>query len=140
MSNQEVPTPREFLDAVENRFGRITWDLAATRENSVAGSAYCWTLEDDALSEECSWNCTRSWLNPPFASIRPWVKKASETPRGYGPLVLLPAAVCTDWFNTYVRKYAKVYELFPRVFKTEIRDTILCDYQDLPGRELWVWK
>lgn len=145
MSNQEVPTPREFLDAVEKRFGKLGWDLAATPENSVTGPRRCFTLLEDSLSDLCNWDSRPlgiTWLNPPFAKIRPWVEKASKIRGiwGQGPLVLLPAAVCTDWFNTYVRNYAKVYELFPRVFKTEIRDCILCDYRDNPGRELWVWK
>ena len=148
-SRQDVPTPRDLLDAIEKRFGVIGWDLAATRENAVCtdyfGPDNRFPNYRDSLNPDLPWDFLchgRKFLNPPFATIRPWVDKASQTvivSKPCGPLVLLPAAVCTDWFNTYVRNFAKVYELFPRPFK-EIRDCILADYADKPGRELWVWK
>ena len=34
-SKQDYSTPRAFLDAVEKRFGRIKWDLAAHERNHV---------------------------------------------------------------------------------------------------------
>lgn len=33
-SEQDVRTPRDFLDAIENRFGKIDFDLAATQIHS----------------------------------------------------------------------------------------------------------
>jgi len=36
-SKQDYATPREFLDAVEQKFGPIGWDLAADHVSSVAG-------------------------------------------------------------------------------------------------------
>ncbi len=148
-SRQDVPTPRALIEAIENRFANIIFDLAATHANKVADR--CFTPQDDSLSIRCDWGKAgfyayqrlgRTFLNPPFANCRPWVAKAAQTtvihPK-YGPLVLLPAAVYSDWFNQNVRNFAHVYELFPRPF-TEIRDCILADYSDSPGRSLWEWK
>ena len=39
-SVQDVETPRDLLDAVEARFGKLTADLACTRANAKAPDAY----------------------------------------------------------------------------------------------------
>jgi len=36
-SKQDYATPRSFIAAVEKRFGPLSWDLAAHRENKVTG-------------------------------------------------------------------------------------------------------
>lgn len=147
MSNQEVETPRVFLDAVERRFGKIGWDLAANASNAVVSGYYG---EDsvngnwDSLAND--WDSLGGvadllWLNPPFKTITPWAKKASETTQATIAM-LAPASVCTRWFIEHVKPHAYVLELTPRVFKAEIRDCILALFtpEGYVGRETWDWK
>ncbi len=146
MSNQVVSTPREFLDVVERRFGEICWDLAANEDNHVTrdgryfgpGSRYA----SDSL--DASWrDLGLSWLNPPFAQIAAFSRRAAQEYRktAGGILLIGPAAVCTGWFVEHVAPHAYVFELAPRVFKKEIRDCILAYYHpaQLVGRETWRW-
>src|SRR5690606_17204709 len=76
-SAQDYATPRVFLDAVERRFGRIRWDLAAHELNAVCD---LWIGEhQDSLTvpwaEQCRGLC---WLNPPFGDIEPWAAKCAR--------------------------------------------------------------
>jgi len=85
-SEQTVCTPREFLDAVEKRFGPIRIDLAATAENKVAllhlgpGSPIaedalaCWPRSSSKPPP--SGTCRPSW-SPPSSSTSP---RSSATP------------------------------------------------------------
>lgn len=98
-------TPREFLDAVERRFGYIGWDLAAAPGHEVGPIGRSFTKEDNSLERD--WNMdiwTVVWLNPPFANIRPWVKKLDEEcqhlPRW--TLCLLPASMGSHWWSDHV--------------------------------------
>ena len=149
--NQVVVTPRPFLDAVEGAFGRIVVDLAANVENAVA-PAYFGTgshLGVDSLAAD--WRAGPPgdlWLNPPFSDrsqpMHMWARKCAEM-RGKvkGPILLLaPAAVCTVWFRTWVAPHAFVFELFPRVFGSQIRDCILASYspEGYRGRQPWDWQ
>src|SRR4051812_41212663 len=72
MSNQIVATPREFINAVEARFGAIGFDLAANADNRVVldffgpGSNYA----EDALDDAVNWGLSDlQWLNPPYAYV-----------------------------------------------------------------------
>ena len=150
MSNDVVSTPREFLDAVEERFGQIRWDLAANKENCVTkdhrfygpGSYYL----GDSLSIVCQWgklNGGLLWLNPPFSNIAPFARKSMiERNCNAKIAMLIPASVCTSYFNDYVRDHAYVFELTPRPFKREVRDCVLALYtpEGYTGRELWRWR
>jgi hypothetical protein len=146
-SNQDVKTPRDFLDAVVRRFGSIELDLAANEPNV----AYRWLGPGSSLGAndalEVDWMQFNrgglSWLNPPYKLVLPWVKKCAEARRaGMKIALLVPAAVCTDWFIDYVIPYAYVFELTPRPFKTEVRDCVLALYtpEGYVGRETWTWK
>lgn len=158
MSNQDCETPWEFIHAVEAKFGAIAWDLAANAMSCKARDhhAYFSPLQDSLAQD---WDACgalgRTWLNPPYGDFRshlikdrPWLKKAAACRLTAGPLVLIPAAVCTEYFDAFVRSRAMVYELMPRVFGREVRDVILCDYREVPERLLgggyerrsWRWK
>lgn len=144
-SNQEVATPREFLDAFEHRFGRIGFDLAANADNKVVPFHYGpgSELGENSLAED--WTLLRDgplWLNPPFKAIAPWAKKAAAESTHEPIALLAPAAVCTGWFVDHVAPYAYVFELTPRVFKAEIRDCILALFtpEGYVGRETWRWR
>jgi phage N-6-adenine-methyltransferase len=108
-------TPREFLDAVERRFGYISWDLAATDGHETGPEGARWTPNDDALVQH--WDLPAlgpvRWLNPPFANIRPWVAKLDaecrELPRW--TLCLVPYSAGTKWWLDHVHEKCVVYSV-----------------------------
>lgn len=94
-SRGDIATPREFIHAVEARYGRgFDLDLAADEFNAVAPVWY--DIDDDSLLADWAGlgRKTTCWCNPPYGNIAPWVKKAAETRRGRRPWIamLLPAA------------------------------------------------
>ena len=116
-SVQVVGTPPALLDAVQRRFGVLTWDLAATPENAVAPDWF--TEADDALARPWPREGVL-WLNPPFANIAPWAAKCSEWlkagPRASSVLLfLVPASTDANWWAAYVSGSARVLSLCPRV-------------------------
>jgi phage N-6-adenine-methyltransferase len=148
-SRQDYSTPRDFLEAVEKRFGKISCDLAAIVQNSVCeqflgpGSLYA------ADSLTCNWHRYGGlyWLNPPFANIEPWARKcAEESALGAKILFLVPASVGSRWFEKYVFNKAEVYFLAPRLsFDGEHpfpKDCMLCYYSrdQLYDCQFWRWK
>lgn len=151
-TKQDYGTPRIFLNAVEARFGKIGWDLAAGTHNAVTSNYI--TIADDSLT--CPWHelgPEPSWLNPPFARIDPWAKKcAAELELGAKILFLVPASVSTHWFWDHVWGRALVLCVSPRFIfdgtppnpKTGKpdpfpKDLILCAFGWEPGFEKWRW-
>lgn len=169
-SKQDYATPREFIDAVERDFGKLTWDLAATADTSVAGPSRFFgpgAHQPDAFVTNAlatSWHMPGLlWLNPPYSNISDWARKcAEESQRGAKILFLVPASVGSNWFWDWVAPYACVYSLAPRLkFMTrdaqgnEIpacydkhgrptnypKDLILAHYQsERIGFQRWQWK
>ena len=150
MSKQDYGTPWDFLDAVESRFGKLAFDLAATDENTVVPDdgvlKLHYTPQDDSLSQCWTQHKGLLWLNPPFARISPWVKKCDES-HGAGRVILLltPASVGSNWFSVYV--YRKAYVLFLRPRLTfrgaddpYKKDCMLSVYGWGPGFDVWRWK
>jgi phage N-6-adenine-methyltransferase len=149
-SVQEVATPRAFLDAVEAKFGALSWDLAANAENSVCGQWFYGPGSkhaEDSLS--APWNHEGvAWLNPPYSDITSWAKKCSaESRNGARILLLVPASVGSEWFAHYVWPRAMTYALRPRLTfvghtAPYPKDLILCHYAPdvTPGFELWRWR
>lgn len=119
-SRQDYRTPREFLDAVERRFGRIACDLACTRENAVCDAGYFWPSVN-SLEQPWAEHYPRGtlWLNPPFGriGIDGWSAKcAKESKEREGWILMLsPAAVSTEWYARDVEKNAFVSPLRPRI-------------------------
>lgn len=156
-SVQIVGTPHDFLAPVEARFGPIEHDLAADMDNCVVRENP-WGLEssyfgpgarhEDALAEGLQWPDMLCFLNPPYGNIAPWAKKAAEQSAcGSTVLMLVPAAVGSNWFNQYVRPFAYVLELSPRVTfvghtHPYPKDLILAVYtpERFIGREAWHWR
>jgi phage N-6-adenine-methyltransferase len=153
-SEQVVATPREFLDAVERRFGDMDIDLAATMGNSVAAN---WIGPNsqrgsDSLKEDWARQCEVSalrnmWLNPPYGDIGPWAKKCAETPvlAAHRRIFLLVPLTTANWACDYVHGKALVLGLTPRIkfvgHKTAFpKDLILAVYGERPGFEVWRWK
>lgn len=154
-SVQDACTPREFLDAVEAKFGtKLIHDLAATHENAVCASYF--TRLDCPLAPETVWPATRwhpkeaLWLNPPFADIGPWVERALlESNRSRSIFVLVPASTDTKWYRDFVHNQCGIYWLSPRIkFKSDSnpkgepypKPLMLLDYSWRVRRcEQWQW-
>ena len=158
-SKQDVQTPRDLLDAVERRFGRIVVDLAATRDNAVVengcyygkGSLFGgtedslqvpWARYAPGLPHELQ------WLNPPYANIWPWAAKcAEEGEMGARIAMLVPASIGSNWFAEHVHDKALVLAISPRVTfvghtSPYPKDLILAVYGPwvAPGFDTWRWR
>lgn len=151
-SKQDYETPREFLDAVEARFGPLHVDLAARDDNAKAPK---WiTPEQDSLSVRWAHRFPRhrAWLNPEFARIDPWAAKCAkearseESPMGIYIFMLTPASVGANWFANHVHGKAMVYALSPRltfVGETQAypKDCVLSVFgYGVAGFDVWRWK
>lgn len=101
-SKQDFGTPRAFLDAVERKFGPITFDLAANASNAVCAQYF--SEKDDALKQ--SWELPGHrvvWLNPPFGTIEDWAEKLAECIHyARWTLMLVPASVDAHWYRDHV--------------------------------------
>lgn len=149
-SEQTVETPREFLDAVERRFGSIDADLACSVGNAKAPIGYYFP-QDNALEKDwvSDFGCCRSWINPPYENIGLWAAKCAETAPRLAPgrlLLLVPASVGSEWFRKYVHGHAYVLALSPRLTfvghtHPYPKDLMLCVYGGgLRGFDCWRWK
>ena len=154
-SEQSVGTPREFLAAVEERFGIIGFDLAATKENAVCAK---WLGPGSHHGEDClavDWATLPTqpgdvlWLNPPFGKISGFARlaaaMASSLP-GTSIVMLVPASVGTNWFAEHVHRKALVLALRPRLtFVGEEdpypKDLMLCVWGRwvAPTFDTWRW-
>src|SRR5262245_43821674 len=100
-SKQDYETPREFIEAVEKRWGKLDIDLAANRTNAKADSYF--TPEQDSLKQIWSTLSGNLWLNPPFGRIAPWVAKCADAssyapPNNWRLFLLVPASIGSNWF------------------------------------------
>lgn len=148
-SEQVVQTPPELILAIIESFGPIAIDLAANDNNRCAHQYI--GPETDSLAQATSWLTypgDLAWLNPPYAKLLPWAKKCVEQSSwGARILMLAPASVGSNWFNDYVRPFAYVLELNPRVTFVGHKgpypkDLILAYFcpQRFVGREPWNWR
>lgn len=147
-SVQIVSTPWSFIRAVEAKFGPITVDLAATRDNAKAPE-FIEAGESDTF--KANWveilRGRLGWLNPEFDPMRKWVEKcAMEQQRGAEFLVLTPASVGANWWWDCVQPFATVYSVGRMVFEGQKdpypKDLLLNHYNKKPNHELqrWQWK
>lgn len=145
-SRQDYETPMEFIQAVEKRFGPLDWDLAASAGNAKAAKYF--TIEQNSLEQDWTKLEGNLWLNPPYGVIGPWVKKASlEWSNKSRILMLLPAAVGSNWFKDYVFEKCLVLFLSPRIQFDGAddpypKDLMLLVYggEQITGFECWRWK
>lgn len=104
-ATDEWETPQKLFDELEEKY-RFTLDVCATKENAKCENFY--TKEDNGLTKD--WNDT-CWMNPPYGrNIKYWVKKAYESARDNGAIVvcLLPSRTDTAWWHDYVLPYGEV--------------------------------
>jgi phage N-6-adenine-methyltransferase len=149
-SKQDYRTPKEFIEAVESRFGRLQFDLAATHRNTAAPQFY--SPKDDSLKSpwlEAAIPGTRFWLNPPFGDIEPWAARCNFY-RDYAVrkqcyiFFLVPASVGSNWYASHVHGKALVLFLSPRLSfdgkNPYPKDCLLACYGPAPDYETWRWK
>ena len=148
-SRQDYGSPREFLDAVERRFGPIAVDLAAHRENHAV-DRWLGPGGEHENSFDVDWSRLAPgrwlWLNPPFSKIDPWAAKcAMEHKRGARIIMLTPASVSTEWFADHVEGKAFVIPLRPRLTFVDCedpypKDCALSVFDYATGFATWRWK
>jgi len=116
-SEQSVGTPWEFIHAVENRFGRITFDIAADASNAKAPAFF--TEADDAIAHDWRSLVGKIWCNPPFGDINRFAEKCASKVGSFGEqdaiFLLVPASVGANWYWDFVAPRADVYALSPRL-------------------------
>lgn len=146
-SEQDVGTPRSFLDAVEKRFGVIHRDLAATQANAVTDLWY----GPDQNSLSIPWASENPdgvlWLNPPFAKIGPWAEKCvAESRDRRGLILMLTPMSGAAWFTQTVHGNAYVLALETRLTfvghkQAFPKDLVLSVFgMGLRGFDTWSWK
>lgn len=155
-SKQNYATPSEFRCAIVDRFGFPYIDLAADSSNYFSSEGIYIGELNDSLSPDISWEQLIgkdrvAWLNPPYSTIGPWVKKcaeyaaASNTESQGEIVVLVPAAVGSNWFRDYVWGKANIYFLNGRIqFEGTDgpypKDLMVLSYERLgPGPRTYVW-
>lgn len=156
-SKQDYATPRDFIGAVVERFGTITFDLAASPGNHVAPAFL--SEAQDALTYNwgdvaANWG-GNLWLNPPYGNITKWVAKTESLlcpPREWSKgrlLMLVPASVGSNWYADHVHGKASVYFLRPRLTFVGCiapfpKDLMLLGFGKPPksveAPECWRWK
>jgi phage N-6-adenine-methyltransferase len=145
-SRQDYETPDDFIQAVEARFGKLDFDLAASAENTKAPLFY--TEEDNSLARRWDDLEGNLWLNPPFTDIGAWAGKCCMTKLSPQTriLFLVPASVGSEWYRLYVHDRAYVLTLSPRLtFKgckdPYPKDMLLAVFNGpkLSGFEPWRW-
>lgn len=144
-SFQAYRTPRDFIDAVEERFGPIDFDLAADATNTVVPEAY-FDKQRDALVQQWHLIGGLLWINPEFGNIKAFAKKcAEEAAQGARILLLTPASTGADWYQRHLVPNGYVIDLAPRLcfdgkdpFPKDLSLTVFM--HGLVGRGFWRWK
>ena len=98
-NSDEWTTPSALFRALDRRFG-FELDPAATAENALCPMYF--TKEDSGLLK--SWRPWRTFVNPPYSAIRPWMRKCAQEAEKGCPLIcaLIPARTDTFWWHEYV--------------------------------------
>lgn len=105
-TTDEWSTPIDYFATIEERFGPFDLDACARLKTSKAPKFF--SIETDGLKQ--SW-FGKVWVNPPYSRPSEWcAKAAAEMAVGNCELIvmLLPAAVDTNWFHDYVVPYARI--------------------------------
>lgn len=150
-SKQDYGTPPELVAAIERRFGAITWDVAATADNSVC-SRFFSRDGIDALTDDWSARFTRRdvlFLNPEFGGIAttwaPLVAKWTRKLPWLRLLLLTPASIGSEWFQQHVHRKAMVLGLSPRLHFVGADDPYPKDCMisgfgfGVQGFDVWRW-
>lgn len=119
-SKQDYSTPPMFVKAVCELLDidKFAVDLAASEHNAIRRSRRYFDEQTDSLAQQWrtqpgEWN----WLNPPFADIEPWVRKAWESWKAHSArtAILIPASVGSNYWAEWINRRAYVLFLSPRL-------------------------
>lgn len=107
--NDEWATPQALFDAWHARLG-FTVDAAASDLNHKLPRY--WTKATDGLAQ--SWAGERSFLNPPWSDVAPWVGKMLQKEQQVAAAIL-PARTDQKWYralefdpDTYIKHLGRV--------------------------------
>ena len=89
-------SPDDFYALLDGLY-RFEVDAAADESNTKCERF--WSAEDNGLAQD--WTGLRIFCNPPYSSIKQWMRKASERLADVAVL-LVPARTDTAWFHDYV--------------------------------------
>jgi phage N-6-adenine-methyltransferase len=95
----ERPTPQYVFDH-QHAIHNFDLDVCATPDSAKTSRYY--TKTQDALKQ--FWLCTCAWMNPPYAQIEAFLKKAFQelqAGRCKKVVALLPGWTDTPWFGKY---------------------------------------
>lgn len=145
-SAQDLGTPREFIEAVESRFGPLSIDLAANESNHVCDVWYGpGGLVENSLDVMWLGLAGNGWCNPEFELIPKFVSKAVECQhRPAWTLLLTPASTGANWFRRCEER-GYVIELEDRITfvgesKRYPKDLALTAFGfGVVGRGRWHW-
>lgn len=113
---QDVLTPPAIVDFVRDLFnGVIALDPCATRDPRSVVKAAIEFHGDDIDGLKAPWT-DRTYVNPPYKTLKPWLKKAElEAFWGYRVVVLCPVRPHREWWRR-ARDDAFYIELNPVAF------------------------
>lgn len=102
--NQEYETPDELFDSLNKEFN-FEVDMCASIKNHKLPFYY--TKKDDCFTKKL--NCT-TWCNPPFYSVKKFVKYNFEQSKNEGSTIVMLILVKsnTNWWRDYVFKAKEV--------------------------------
>ena len=151
-SSGNFRTPGDLREAVCRRFGMPELDLACSTElRDQFGAKGLYVEQVDSLKMPWADNLVNGglgWLNPPYRRIGPWAEKcALEASKGAKILLLVPAAVGSNWYHDFVHQRAMTLILKGRpAFDPEHpdwgypKDVALCCYFGFSGFDIWDWR
>lgn len=92
-------TPRDVIEAIEQEFGPIELDVAASKSNAVCQNYF----DIDANGLDQDWKASLTYANPPYGRVLlDWVRKAlNEYDNGNSEriVMLLPSRTDVRWFH-----------------------------------------
>lgn len=153
-SRQDYQTPLELLDAIEERFGSITWDAAASSDNSVVEEPGRFFSAEGISAFDADWSKYFTphdliWCNPPFGTIQyewaPLIERWTSQLPWLRVLFFTPAALGSEWYREHIHGKANVLVLNPRITfvgepATYPKDTMLSVFgYGLHGFDVYRW-
>lgn len=142
-SKQDYQTPLDFMGAVKQRYGKLSFDLAADKANTQCELFY--SQEENSLIQPWHLLTGILWLNPPFDNIGHWAKKChEESQKGVQILFLVPNSTGANWFRDYVHNKAYVTMLNGRLTFVGCKDPypkdmVLIHYGAYYGAGYGIW-
>ena len=97
-NNQEYATPWNLFNKLNKEFN-FTLDVCAHESNHKCERYY--NEQQNSLIQD--WSGEVCWMNPPYKTMKEWIKKAYEESRKDNTTVvcLIPARTNTKWWHQY---------------------------------------